>query len=126
MNERILELADKAIEDMPGAWNIPDEFCEKFAELIVKECAEVIFETPVKSTEVVIMHVIRDRVKEHFGMSEKPFSELLREHREKKRLEEVQRTGFEGYCICCGAPSFVGKEWIHNKECIHYHFGVEE
>jgi hypothetical protein len=37
MNERILELADKAIEDMPGAWNIPDEFCEKFAELIVQE-----------------------------------------------------------------------------------------
>ena len=38
MNERILELADKAIEDMPGAWNIPNEFCEKFAELIVREC----------------------------------------------------------------------------------------
>jgi hypothetical protein len=36
MNERkrIKELADKAIEDMPGAWNIPDEFCKKFAELI--------------------------------------------------------------------------------------------
>ena len=41
MNERILELADKAIEDMPGAWNIPDEFCKKFAELIVKECAKI-------------------------------------------------------------------------------------
>ena len=38
MNERILELADKAIEDMPGAWNIPDEFCKKFAELSVGEC----------------------------------------------------------------------------------------
>ena len=37
MNERILELADKAIEDMPGAWNIPNEFCEKFAELIIRE-----------------------------------------------------------------------------------------
>ena len=41
MNERIKELADKAIEDMPGAWNIPDEFCKKFAELIVRECAGV-------------------------------------------------------------------------------------
>jgi hypothetical protein len=41
MNERILELADKAVEDMPsGPWNIPDEFCKKFAELIVRECAE--------------------------------------------------------------------------------------
>jgi hypothetical protein len=39
MNERILELADKAVEDMPsGPWNIPDEFCKKFAELIVREC----------------------------------------------------------------------------------------
>ena len=38
MNKRILELADKAIEDMPGAWNIPDEFCKKFAELIVRDC----------------------------------------------------------------------------------------
>ena len=38
MNERIKQLADEAIEDMPGAWNIPDEFCEKFAELIVWNC----------------------------------------------------------------------------------------
>ena len=37
MNERIQELADKAIEDMPGAWNIPDEFYKKFAELIIRE-----------------------------------------------------------------------------------------
>jgi hypothetical protein len=43
MNERILELADKTVEDMPaGPWNIPDEFCEKFAELIVTECAVLI------------------------------------------------------------------------------------
>ena len=41
MNERIQQLADKAIEDMPGAWNIPDEFCKKFAELIVRECIEI-------------------------------------------------------------------------------------
>ena len=42
----------------------------KFAELIVQECAEVIFETPVKYTEIDIMHIIRDRVKEHFGVEE--------------------------------------------------------
>ena len=42
MNERIIELADKAVEDIPaGAWNIPDEFCEKFAELIIRECADI-------------------------------------------------------------------------------------
>jgi hypothetical protein len=40
MNERIIELADKAIEDISsGPWNISDEFCIKFAELIVRECA---------------------------------------------------------------------------------------
>jgi len=39
MNERILELADKAVEDISsGPWNISDEFCKKFAELIVREC----------------------------------------------------------------------------------------
>jgi hypothetical protein len=38
MNERILELADKAAEGISGDLNIPDEFCEKFAELIVRDC----------------------------------------------------------------------------------------
>jgi hypothetical protein len=43
MNERIKELADKAVEDIPsGPWNIPDEFCKKFAELIVAECEKAI------------------------------------------------------------------------------------
>ncbi len=38
-----MDLADKAIEDMPKMrWEIPDEFCEKFAELIVEECTTVI------------------------------------------------------------------------------------
>lgn len=43
MSERIIELADKAIEDMPGPWNIPDEFCKKFAELIVRECSQIVY-----------------------------------------------------------------------------------
>ena len=41
MNERIMELADKVTEDMPGPWVIPDEFCKKFAELIIKECIDL-------------------------------------------------------------------------------------
>jgi hypothetical protein len=41
MNERILELADQAAEDMAGL-NIPDEFCKKFAELIVQECCDIV------------------------------------------------------------------------------------
>ena len=34
IKERIKEIAEKAIKDMPGAWDIPDEFCEKFTKLI--------------------------------------------------------------------------------------------
>jgi hypothetical protein len=36
----------------------------------VKECAKVILETPVKYTEIDIMHIIRDNVKVHFGVEE--------------------------------------------------------
>ena len=71
MNERILELADKAIEDMPGAWNIPDEFCKKFAELIVKECVKV---ARPKLTDVgewaAGMRLVQQRLKQHFGVKE--------------------------------------------------------
>ena len=38
MNERIIELADKAVEDISsGPWNISDEFCIKFAQLVVQD-----------------------------------------------------------------------------------------
>jgi hypothetical protein len=38
MNERIIELADKAVEDISsGPWNISDEFCKKFAQLVVQD-----------------------------------------------------------------------------------------
>ena len=75
MNERIRELADEAakfsaILALPTGESGDKLFVEKFAELIVRECAEVIFETPVKYTEIDIMHIIRDRVKEHFDILE--------------------------------------------------------
>ena len=75
MNERIRELADEAakfsaILALPTGESGDKLFVEKFAELIVRECAEVIFETPVKYTEIDIMHIIRDRVREHFGVEE--------------------------------------------------------
>ena len=73
MNERIKLLIEQATTYIDPIAN--DGVCwdfdkEKFAELIVRECAEVIFETPVKYTEIDIMHIIRDRVKEHFGVEE--------------------------------------------------------
>ena len=65
MNERIQELADKAIEDMPGAWNIPDEFCKKFAELIVQECANQVDWILAEGGKTQ-----GDLIKEHFGVEE--------------------------------------------------------
>jgi len=58
MNERIIELADKAVEDISsGPWNISDEFCKKFAELIVRECATLAFDGP-------------NGILEHFGVED--------------------------------------------------------
>ena len=74
MNERIKQLAVEAgmIVGEPNGFDMtrlmPKEV--KFAELIVRECAEVIFETPVKYTEIDAMHRIRDNVKSHFGVTE--------------------------------------------------------
>ena len=68
MNEKIKQLAEQAT-----SYNNSDGWLfdkEKFAELIVQECAKVILETPVKYTEIDIMHIIRDNVKEHFGVEE--------------------------------------------------------
>jgi len=43
MNERIEKLISEAIEAIPNhvEFNLPKEFTEKFAELIVRECADV-------------------------------------------------------------------------------------
>ena len=67
MNERIIELADKAVEDISsGPWNISDEFCIKFAELIVKECFVKL--TPYLDDQFI--DDIESELKEHFGVEE--------------------------------------------------------
>ena len=71
MNTRIKELAIKAGLIAPYGSDhegLREFDYRMFAELIVTECAEIIFETPVKYTEIDIMHIIRDRVKSHFGV----------------------------------------------------------
>ena len=68
MNERIQELAEQASEiDGDDLLYYHPVFAEKFAELIVKECAKVILETPVEYLEIDAMHRVRDRVKNHFN-----------------------------------------------------------
>ena len=69
MNNRIKEFEKQCWESSqyePYALFDPT----KFAQLIVRECAEVIFKTPVEYTEIDTMHRIRDRVKQHFGVEE--------------------------------------------------------
>ena len=67
MNERILELADKAVEDMPsGPWNIPDEFCKKFAELIVRECMKL----NSKELSITAIERLLPLYEEHFGVKQ--------------------------------------------------------
>ena len=68
MNERIIELADKAVEDISsGPWNISDEFCKKFAELIVRECIDVIGED---NYTMLTGKAYCTELKRHFGVEE--------------------------------------------------------
>ena len=84
MNERIIKLADKAVEDISSCpWNISEEFCIKFARLIVQECinesayigqAKEVFGDRTDrgglnhilwTTETAI-----EKIKQHFGVEE--------------------------------------------------------
>ena len=72
MNERIKLLAEQAgFRSNPNIYDRNQSFdMEKFAQLIVKECAKVILETSVEYLEIDAMHRVRDRVKNHFGVEE--------------------------------------------------------
>ncbi len=68
MNERIRELIDQCTSYSDGStWTSREEFDkEKFAELIVQECAEISENYAGGSMPVLIACAI----KEHFGVSE--------------------------------------------------------
>ena len=70
MNKRIRQLAEQATTIEEHGWGASYENFdrEKFALLIVRECAKVILETPVDYMETDTMHRIRDSVKQHFGV----------------------------------------------------------
>ena len=70
MNERIQELADKAIEDMPGAWNIPDEFCKKFAELLIRECVNTLEFHGFDEAVPYIKWMATNKLGQRFGVGE--------------------------------------------------------
>jgi len=77
MNERIKELAEQvgAVQNVLAMGRhdgvlFTETELEKFAQLLVRECARVILETPVDYMETDTMHRIRDSVKQHFGVEE--------------------------------------------------------
>jgi hypothetical protein len=83
MNERIKELMKEANKDIPLGkpfWPALEEFSEKFAELIVRECIDVV--KPTQHHEVwaqsylggvdgldLLYSKIKD-IKKHFGVEE--------------------------------------------------------
>jgi hypothetical protein len=71
MNERI---EDIALSIDPEAWrqcHADDvEWCTKFAELIIKECAKVAWHNTPETEELEYSHMIKDKILEHFGVEE--------------------------------------------------------
>jgi len=70
MNERIIELADKAVEDISsGPWNISDEFCKKFAELIINECIKIVDKnSKLDDNGMYSITLTINDIKERFGI----------------------------------------------------------
>ena len=76
MNERIKELAEQAGINMdsfqfsgtPIKHIVDEPSLEKFAELIVKECMGQVWYTREDGINGNVSQVIKDRIKEHFGV----------------------------------------------------------
>jgi hypothetical protein len=69
MNERIKELAEQAgyLPDSFGVghWDMPE--CQKFAELIIQECANLF---PLTFTDEQYQRRIDKTIRKHFGVEE--------------------------------------------------------
>ena len=77
MNERIKQLAVAAApanSSIPHSeWNIPKEFIEKFAELIVKECVNVVDGGSFlhdQAPTAIFAKECSAAIKRHFGVKE--------------------------------------------------------
>ena len=66
MNKRLQQLKEQA-EFVGDRYALPDEFAEKFAELIVRECADIVADA-VDHREPASTYV--DKIREHFGVEE--------------------------------------------------------
>ena len=78
MNEKITELMMKATKDMPETYYWPGQYVEKFAELIVKECADTCKDNLVNDEEarafgLTYNDAVGDcviQIRQHFGVEE--------------------------------------------------------
>lgn len=71
MNKRIEELAGIVCDILDdGDWNIPDQFIENFAKLIVRECIDVARPNYMNVSEAEVHYVEQaiDRITDHFGV----------------------------------------------------------
>ena len=71
MNERIKELAQQAEgtkKHIPAVWQFYDRELEKFAELIVKECAAVSRKSSKRIDD--LSSLIAQDIEKHFGVEE--------------------------------------------------------
>ena len=83
MNERIRELVRQAVvsvdivtgneslDDELARMYIPDCFAEKFAELIVRECSEIVLNCGIIGSNNERDFIVASReIKQHFGIKE--------------------------------------------------------
>jgi hypothetical protein len=72
MNERIKEIADEAFAHFTNTntWSTSNEFCEKFAELIVRECIRYFNEDYNRNFATLWREDLSIGVKQHFGVKE--------------------------------------------------------
>ena len=71
MNERIKELVKQAgLEMCSCGCDMPTRQSAKFAELIVRECAEVAWLYTPDTEELEYSHLIKDKILERFGVEE--------------------------------------------------------
>lgn len=74
MNERIKTLMGKTLDsEFSHTWDTMtyedlQRFSEKFAELIVKKCADVAWVNTPETEELEYSHLISDKILEHFGI----------------------------------------------------------
>ncbi len=73
MNPMIKKLAEEAEgtkKHVPSVWQFYDYELQKFAELIIKECADVVKMKVFSIATFVDAEYVEESIKEHFGIKE--------------------------------------------------------